>query len=202
MKKYVSILLLSFSIFYCNTIQKEETANNSSDYGDVIVKDEETGKELVLTKEEFLSIHELAKKYIALQEDISGANIKENVKVEEIDENTYEVQIKLNNELYLNALVEVNNEELFALRKKMNRLTTEEPTVSIEEIKKGKRFKITMKIDDVEWASIVDAEIIEGFQWQSFWVGIGSGIVIGIVIVAGANSGGSSAAPLMLLLAP
>ncbi len=116
-----AILLLN-----CNGLQKKEkpasvesilnSAPQTENKKEKVIVVDEDGKELVLTKEEFLSIYNLAKRYIALKEDINSVTTYENVKVSPIDENTYNVQIRLNDELSLTAIVEVNNEELNELR--------------------------------------------------------------------------------------
>ena len=195
MKKIIAALLV-FCLISCQTApavvqttqpaEKPSVAQKALECGAAetikITVKSPSGEDLVLSKEQFLSIYRLAEKYVALKDSIKNATVQKNITIVPVDQDTYNVLLKLNEEITLTAVVHVNNEELYKLRSKMKRLTTAEPQVQVKEIKRGKKFEITMSIDEVKWTGEFDADTVGGWSWTSYFAGFSTPLLIAVLI--------------------
>lgn len=180
--KRIFLILMVALFASCSTAEEknnEEQMLGENKIESVIVKDEAgKSKDLVLTKDEYLSLYRLAQKYVALREKINNATVKENVNVKKISESEYEVSIKLDDKITLISIIEINEAELKELREKVRKYTEEEPQVQVK-YKKKNIYEITMSIDDVKWTAEIDLIAEKGFDINSFWGGVIAGIFIG-----------------------
>lgn len=194
MKKLFAALFLVFVA--CATPPPVEKPKPHEDIpiSKVTISKGKTSEELVLDKEEFLSIYRLAEHYVALRDSVSNASVDKNVTVKKVTDDQYTVTIKLDDQMSVTAIVNVDNTEMKKLRDKMKRITTEEPKAEVKRLSSSK-FKITLTVDDVKFTTTIDVDQTRGFDLQSFFWGLGMGMTIGGIL---AKAGAAKAAVLLL----
>lgn len=193
MKKLLFALIIGF--VSCQTQQKKpepiqpKVECPEQESFKTVVRDKDGKLLLELTEEEFDFVFGQAKKYVQfLKLSRDEQALKKVIEVVKMNENTYSVKIKINEDIVINSTVLINNEELNKLREKMKRLHNEQPNVSQTRIN-DTTFKIDMSIDDVKWTTVVDVESVkERFDWTSYWFGFGTAAIVGLIVAVKAKA--------------
>lgn len=194
MKKLLTLIVCLFMTFAtaCQTVQKPEEKPEVASEIEIekaIVVDAQGRLVLQLNEEEFMALYRAAEKWFKLRDEISNATVRRNIRIERKSEDQYLVTLLLDNgNIKLTAVIDVDNEELKELRRRMVRLTTGDPKVEIERISND-RFKVTMSIDDVSWSTELDANVQERFHWTSYVYGFASAVLVAIGVIAGNGAG-------------
>jgi len=188
-------LFLSFMLIFvvaCNTTQPQKCKIEKTTSIKVIVT--KNGKKVAtIPAKDLKNLHNLAKKYLAMKGKIKGKVLADkDVKIKKLDGDLYQITVPLNKEISMVMKLRVYSGELKELRRIMKNLTTKQPKMTVKRVNKSDTFKVTMEMENIKWVTVIEAENLQKFHWDSFWKGAGmAGIVAALSAFA---SGGSSAA--------